>query len=262
MIYIFSLIPRGRDKCLQPKQTLSRKPLIFIAFAVFIFLGIVPLTSSRTAIADEQHNDKQVLSLLEQRLVQEGLVCVQTLDPSIVIDLKYAKVDNFMKTNVYHSLNRAYLRPEPAEKLVKANQILKDRHPHLRILVGDAVRPLSVQKEMWKLVAGTTKQPYVANPKWGSMHNYGAAVDVTLFDVQTGKQLDMGTPLDYFGPLAQPLLENRFLQKGELNASHIENRLILRNAMEDAGWHSLNIEWWHFNAFPKVHIRRNYSMIK
>lgn len=257
-----SLIPRGRDKRLQPTQTLSRKPLILPTFTVFIFLIIGFLAASHSAIADEQHNDKQVLSLLEQRLLQEGLVSVQTLDPSIVVDLKYAKDDNFMKTNVYHSLSRAYLRPEPAEKLVKANQILKERHPHLRILVGDAVRPLSVQKEMWKLVAGTTKQPYVANPKWGSMHNYGAAVDVTLFDVQTGKQLDMGTPLDFFGPLAQPLLENRFLEKGELNASQVENRLILRNAMEDAGWHSINIEWWHFNAFPKVDIRRNYSMIK
>ncbi|MGB3222468.1 MAG: M15 family metallopeptidase [Desulforhopalus sp.] len=223
-------------------------------------LCIVPLVSSRIAKADEQHN--QALSLLEQRLHQEGLISVQTLDPSIVVDLKYAKVDNFMKTNIYHSLSRAYLRPAPAEKLVRANQILKERHPHLRILVGDAVRPLSVQKEMWKLVAGTTQQPYVANPKWGSMHNYGAAVDVTLFDVQAGKQLDMGTPLDYFGPLAQPLLENRFLQKGELNASQLENRLILRKAMLNAGWHTINIEWWHFNAFPKAYIRKNYSKIK
>lgn len=262
MIYNFSLIPRGRDKRLQPRQSFNRTPLVFRTFAVFIIFSIVSLVSFRTAMADEQLDDKRGLTLLEQRLVQEGLICVQTLDPSIVVDLKYAKVDNFMKTNVYHGMNRAYLRPEPAEKLVKANQIVKDRHPHLRILVGDAVRPLSVQKEMWRLVAGTTKQPYVANPKWGSMHNYGAAVDVTLFDVQIGKQLDMGTPLDYFGPLAQPLLENRFLQKGELNASQVENRLILRNAMEDAGWHSINIEWWHFNAFPKVDIRRNYSMIK
>jgi hypothetical protein len=135
-------------------------------------------------------------------------------------------------------------------------------HPHLRILVGDAVRPLFVQKEMWKLVAGTTKQPYVANPQWGSMHNYGAAVDVTLFDVQTGKQLDMGTPLDYFGPLAQPLLEDKYLRNGELNVAQVENRHILRDAMQDAGWHSINIEWWHFNAFPKADIRRNYSMVK
>lgn len=261
MVYNFNLIPRGRDKRLQLKQILLRKYLFFVTCAVFIIPIIGSLTASHSAMADELHNE-QVISLLEQRLLKEGLICVQTLDPSIVIDLKYTKDDNFMKTNLYHSLSRAYLRPEPAEKLVKANQILKERHPHLRILIGDAVRPLSIQKEMWKLVAGTTQQPYVANPKWGSMHNYGAAVDVTLFDVQTGKQLDMGTPLDYFGPLAQPLLENRYLQKGELNASQVENRLILRNAMEDAGWHSINIEWWHFNAFPKVDIRRNYSIIK
>jgi D-alanyl-D-alanine dipeptidase len=115
---------------------------------------------------------------------------------------------------------------------------------------------------MWKLVEGTPMQPYVANPQGGSMHNYGAAVDVTLFDLETGERLDMGTPLDYFGPLAQPKLEKKFLREGKLSLAQVENRRILRDAMLEAGWHPLSIEWWHFNAFPKAHIRQHYSIIK
>ena len=115
---------------------------------------------------------------------------------------------------------------------------------------------------MWRLVAGMPEQPYVANPKWGSMHNYGAAVDVTLFSIKTGRRVDMGTPLDYFGPLAQPLLEPAYLRQGKLRPAQIENRLMLRNAMLDAGWHMINIEWWHFNAFTKNYIRENYSFIE
>jgi len=184
------------------------------------------------------------------------------LDPSIIVDLKYADRDNFMGENLYRGLNRAFLVPEAAKKLVMASQILQERYPDLRILVGDAVRPRSVQKEMWRLVVNTPQQPYVANPKLGSMHNYGAAVDVTLFNVKTGKRVDMGTPLDYFGPLAQPLLESAFLRQGKLTPSQIENRLILRNAMLDAGWYTINIEWWHFNAFPKIFIRSNYKFIE
>ncbi len=201
-------------------------------------------------------------SLLEQRLLQQGLIDVRLIDPSIVVDLKYAKADNFMGTDIYGDYTRAYLRPEAAWKLVRANEILQERHPNLRILVGDALRPRSVQRKMWQLVAGTPMQPYVANPKWGSMHNYGAAVDVTLYDVETEERLDMGTPLDHFGPLAQPKLEDRFLKEGKLSRDQVENRRILRSAMKGAGWHPLNIEWWHFNAFSKDYIRRNYSIIE
>jgi D-alanyl-D-alanine dipeptidase len=202
------------------------------------------------------------VSPLELRLIEEGLVDVRTLDESIMVDLKYAKADNFMGANVYGDFTRAYLRPEAAQKLAKANKILRERHPHLCILVGDALRPRSIQQKMWEKVVDTPMQPYVANPHTGSMHNYGGAVDVCLYNTETGKRLDMGTPLDHFGPLAQPRLEAKFLREGKLSAHHIENRLILRNAMRDAGWHPLQIEWWHFDAFPLAHIRKNYSMIE
>lgn len=202
------------------------------------------------------------ISSLEQRLVEQGLVNVRTLDPTIMVDLKYARADNFMESKVYGDFDQAYLRPSAAAKLVAASKILQKRHPDLRLLVADALRPRAIQHKMWQHVVDTPMQPYVANPQTGSMHNHGGAVDVTLFDTKAQSQLDMGTPLDYFGPLAQPRLEARFLKEGRLNEQQLQNRLILREAMTEAGWQVLAIEWWHFDAFPVAHIRRNYSIIE
>jgi D-alanyl-D-alanine dipeptidase len=204
---------------------------------------------------------EQTLSSLEARLVREGLVDVQTLDPSIMVDLKYAREDNFMGKPVYGSFKEAYLRPEAAEKLAQASQILQTRHPKLRILVGDALRPRSVQRKMFALVKNTPMRPYVASPERGSIHNYGAAVDVTLYDTEAGSRLDMGTRMDHFGPLAQPALEQKYLRKGELTPLQVTNRRILRKAMKAAGWHVLRIEWWHFTAFPRKMVERIYRII-
>jgi zinc D-Ala-D-Ala dipeptidase len=243
----------------------------------FVFVVCICFTffSSNWALARESHftivpfqspmNKEKIsdeFSILEGRLIQEGLVDVQKLDPSIRVKLKYAGSHNFMGRNVYGELTRAYLRLAAAIKLVKASTILQERHPELRLLVVDAVRPRSVQHKMWEIVVDTPMQRYIANPYRGSMHNYGAAVDVTLYNVETGKPLDMGTPVDYFGPLAHPNLEHEFLEKGELTEEQIKNRLILRNSMSDAGWIILPIEWWHFNAFPLAYIRQNYSIIE
>jgi D-alanyl-D-alanine dipeptidase len=229
---------------------------------------------SRTAISQDSdpiHNpfvvvepEKELMQIsdFEQRLIQEGLVNVHTLDPSLMVDLKYAKTDNFMGVNVYGDFTRAYLRLKPALKLVRANQILRENYPNLRILVADALRPRSVQHMMWNRVVGTPQQPYIANPTSGSIHNFGAAVDVTLYNVETKQQLDMGTPLDHFGPLAQPVLETKFFKKGKLSEAQLKNRLILRKVMIDAGWYPLNIEWWHFDAFSRDYIRKNYSIIE
>lgn len=213
-------------------------------------------------IGESEAAAKRGISPFEQRLLQEGLVDVQALDASIRVDLKYACAENFMGVNAYGELTRAYLRPEAARKLAKASEIIQERHPDLRLLVVDAVRPRHIQHKMWKIVAGTPMQRYVANPHSGSMHNYGAAVDVTLFNPQTNDRLDMGCPVDHFGLLSHPHLEPKLLQEGKLNERQIENRRILRSAMRDAGWHMLSIEWWHFEAFSRDYIRRNFSIIE
>jgi zinc D-Ala-D-Ala dipeptidase len=200
------------------------------------------------------------LTALEQELLALGLVDVRRLDPTLVVDLKYARDENFMGANVYGDLRRALLVPVAAEKLAKAHESLKQRNPDYRLLVFDAFRPRRVQFLMWERVQGTPQQPYVANPATGSMHNYGAAVDITIVNAQ-GEQLDMGTPVDHFGMLAQPREEERFLREGKLTAGQLANRRLLREVMEEAGFIQLPIEWWHFDALDRREVRQTYRII-
>jgi zinc D-Ala-D-Ala dipeptidase len=251
------------------RSSLSGMACILVACAGFVLVffhaalaGEAKHVEKSLALLLEAPEVSSGISPLEQRLIQKGFINVRTLDQTIMVDLKYARTDNFMGTNVYGDFTQAYLRPEAARMLAKASEILRERHPELRILVADALRPRSIQHKMWKQVVDTEMQPYVANPHTGSMHNHGGAVDVTLYCVQAGELLDMGTPLDYFGPLAQPRLEAKFLKKGKLSEQQIKNRRILRSAMVEAGWRVLQIEWWHFDAFPIDYIRRNYSIVE
>lgn len=215
----------------------------------------VPFMAVFSAQADSLH-----LSL-EERLIGEGLVDVQMLDSTIMVELKYADTTNFMKTNVYGQLRKCYLRPRAAEKLARASAYLRKHHPGIRLLVVDGVRPRHVSQRMWDALSGTPMQRYVANPRWGSMHNYGCAVDLTLID-STGGRMDMGTPMDHFGPLAQPALEKQYLKNKKITPEQVANRAILREAMTAAGFYPISIEWWHFNAFEKDYIRKNYSIIE
>jgi D-alanyl-D-alanine dipeptidase len=190
----------------------------------------------------------------------KGLVDAQTLAPELLVDLKYASTDNFMRKNVYGSLRRCYLQPEAARKLAAAARALKALRPDLRLLALDCTRPLSVQRLMWKLVVGTPSQPYVANPKTGSMHNFGCAVDITLAG-RDGKPLDLGTPYDYSGPRAQPRLELAQLKAGQLGAAALANRLVLRIAMLQGGFLPLELEWWHFDCTAVAEARRRFRKV-
>lgn len=187
------------------------------------------------------------------------LVDIQELDPTIRVELKYASPDNFMGQNVYGGQTKAYLQEDAAIMLAKASQHLRIRHPNLSLLVVDALRPRQVQRRMWDLVKGTPRQNYVARPGRGSMHNHGCAVDITLVD-QNGNRLDMGTPMDHFGPLAQPRLEQMYLRKGLLTTEQVANRRVLRETMVWAGFRPLPIEWWHFDAFRKDVVRETYHL--
>jgi D-alanyl-D-alanine dipeptidase len=210
---------------------------------------------------------------LEENLKKQGLVDIQMLDKEIPVQLKYTTTDNFMKADAYGDLDKCYLRPEVSKMLIKAQSILKKEHPELTLLIFDCVRPRNIQRKMWKIVKGTPLQQYVADPEKGSIHNYGAAVDLTLLD-ESGKekdmgtpylggvQLDMGTPFDFFGELAQPRLEDKFLKEKKLTEQQIKNRKMLRKAMEEAGFKQLDIEWWHFNAYPADVIEEKYSIIE
>lgn len=246
------------------KALITRRILILtsVCGTAPLILGVMPVQARYAMQMPAVDSRPKEITDLEAHLLQEGLVNVLTLDPTLMVDLKYAKAANFMGEAVYGDFDCAYLRPEAARKLAKANQILRARHPELRLLVADALRPRRIQAKMWAYVVNTPQQRYVANPATGSMHNFGAAVDVTLYHVEAKKRLDMGTPMDHFGPLSQPALEAVHHKAGLLTDPQLTHRVILREVMCDAGWHPLAIEWWHFDAFPKKYVRQTYAIIE
>ncbi len=196
----------------------------------------------------------------EQRMVEHGLVDVGRIDTTLRVRMAYASVHNFLKKNIYGHFCRCYLQPEIAKKLVNAQSLLIKNHPGLSLMLLDCARPSEAQWLMWQSVIGTEKQKYVANPKYGSIHSYGAAVDITLAD-STGTPLDMGTPFDSFSRLSQPWQENYFFKHGRLSRSHLKNRQILRDTMKKAGFIPIRMEWWHFNGLSKKEIRKKFRRL-
>jgi len=145
-------------------------------------------------ISDNQHNVKINIS-------DTTFVNLKDFGNDFVYDMKYATEDNFLKSKVY-DCEACYLRYKTVKALLKVNErFLKKGY---RIKLFDCYRPLDIQKKMWTIVSNPN---YVADPKKGSIHNRGGAVDITLVDSQ-GKELDMGTTFDYFGIEASHDFEN------------------------------------------------------
>lgn len=206
-----------------------------------------------------------IIPQIEQQMIDQGLVNIQKLDSTIMVELKYSTTDNFVGTDVYGDLERAYMQVKPAEMLVKANHFLKEKYPNYRLLVYDAARPLTVQQTFWDLLDSIPPQKradFVANPAEGSIHNFGSAVDLTVFDLTTQKPLDMGTKYDFFGDLAYPRLEAKMLKEGRLTKKQIANRIILREAMGKAGYGRIESEWWHFNAMARIKAKSLFKIVE
>lgn len=155
------------------------------------------------------------------------------LDPSLVLDLKYATNDNFVSEQMY-DCGRCFLRPPAAASVVRAHQQLQKEG--LGIKLFDCYRPRPIQWKLWEKVPNPR---YVADPRKGSMHNRGAAVDLTLVDAE-GRELDMGTAFDFFGPEASP-------EYTALPDSVLQNRARLRAALMAEGFKPIRSEWWHFS---------------
>lgn len=179
----------------------------------------------------------------------------------VAVDLRYATANNFTGQDLYGEFDNAFLHEVAAAKLVAAVARLGLIHPEYRLVIFDALRPRSVQRILWQKVVGTGQQKYVANPKGGSIHNFGFAVDISILD-ETGRELDMGTPFDDFTRLSQPRLEEKFLKEGRLSEAQLGNRRLLRRVMEEAGFIQLSVEWWHYDALPKAEVKANYRIME
>lgn len=223
----------------------------------------VDTLSADTTTVDTVVVEEYIVDTLEQNIIDAGLVNIQDIDPSILVDLKYSTEDNFMEKDVYGHLKRAYLQSSVAEDLSKCQAALKERDSSLSLLVYDAVRPRSVQQYMWDILDMPIweKTKFVSNPKNGSLHNYGCAVDLTIADSE-GNPLDMGAGYDDSKKIAYPKFEQAYLDSGMLNQDQINNRILLREVMSAGGFWNIQTEWWHFNRYSRDRAKEMFEIIE
>jgi D-alanyl-D-alanine dipeptidase len=164
------------------------------------------------------------------------LVELAPLDSTIHLDIRYAGTRNFLGTPVYTEA-RAFLQRPAAEAVVRAHRALAARGYGL--LIHDAYRPWYVTKIFWDATPAD-KHEFVADPSQGSRHNRGAAVDLSMYDLRTGKPVTMPSTYDEFSPRAYPTYEGG-------TAEERQRRDLLRSAMEREGFSVAGNEWWHFD---------------
>lgn len=204
----------------------------------------------------------QQLSPTAKSLERRGYVNVKQVEPTIQVSLMYARADNFTGRVLYDDLREAYLHPEAATALARAQRRLKQLRPDLSLKVYDAARPMSIQQKMWDCVKNTPKDIYVSNPAHGGgLHNYGLAVDITLCNAR-GDTLDMGTKIDYMGAAAHIDREDALVAARKISRRARDNRRLLRQVMRHAGFRGLRTEWWHFNFKSRAEAKRSYQVIK
>jgi D-alanyl-D-alanine dipeptidase len=163
------------------------------------------------------------------------LVDATRLVPDAVLDIRYATADNFLGRRLY-PVARCLLRRSVAERLARAAAHLRERGYRIRLF--DCYRPLSAQRELWR---ARPQRGFVADPRTGSHHNRGAAVDLSLLDLG-GRAVEMPTPYDAFDRRA------RADAVRGISRAAIRHRTALRRAMEEAGFRVNRAEWWHFDA--------------
>jgi D-alanyl-D-alanine dipeptidase len=167
---------------------------------------------------------------------KQELVELTKLDPTIKLDIRYATTNNFLGS-VFYQEARAFLQRPAAEALVRAHQKLKAKGYGL--MIHDGYRPWFVTKVFWDATP-EDKHIFVANPATGSRHNRGCAVDLTLYDLQTGKPVEMVSTYDETTDRAYP----DYPGGTTLQRWH---RRLLRDAMEAEGFTVYEAEWWHFD---------------
>ena len=224
-------------------------------------IAILAMLAASMAWGQEHPFDKQ--------MQEYGLVDIQTLDSSILVELKYSTTDNFVGKDMYGTLERAYLETAFAARVVKAQQALKRRNSNYTLLIYDAARPISVQRAMRKMVEGTNLEGFVADGTRGGRHNYGVAVDLTIATMD-GTPLDMGAGFDDFSDAASvkgtpdtsdPATRtisvyrtyiNNMVNRGVINLEAAKNRILLIEVMLEAGLVPYRREWWHFEEIMSM----------
>ena len=164
------------------------------------------------------------------------LIELTTLDPTIKLDIRYATENNFVGKKVYPEA-RAFLQKPAAKGVAKVHKKLKKQG--LGLVIYDGYRPWSITKLFWE-VTPEDKRMFVADPAKGSKHNRGCAVDLSIYDLKTGRPVEMPSDYDEFTERASPSYAGGTPEQRA-------NRDLLRRLMEDEGFVVNDNEWWHFD---------------
>lgn len=193
-----------------------------LSFLVFFF-GMVSSNAQNEVYANP----------VKQEIADTTFVNLKEYSKDFIYDMKYATEDNFLKAKVYDCAE-CLLRYKTVQALITANKEFMKQGCKIKLF--DCYRPLSIQKKMWEIVSNPK---YVADPKKGSIHNRGGAVDITLVNAD-GVELEMGTTFDFFGIQASH-------NYTKLPVAVKANRKYLKTVMIKNGFNSFDSEWWHYN---------------
>lgn len=212
---------------------------------VIVFMLIIP-----AAVAQDTLLNKYGLWVIKQvgqlqktveREPAKAMTDLKRTIPFLRFDLRYATVNNFMHQKLYPPITTTYLRKAAADALMSIQKELNEKGLGLKIF--DAYRPYSVTEKLWEPVKDDR---YAADPKKGSGHNRGIAVDLTIIKLSNDEELNMGTDFDNFSDSAHHAFT-------DLPPEALLNRLLLKNTMEKHGFKALDTEWWHY-YLPDVNL--------
>jgi D-alanyl-D-alanine dipeptidase len=197
---------------------------------VFLFFTIILISCKSTQLDSKKST---ILLDISKETDENAFVNLKNYSNDFVYDMKYATDDNFLKEKLYPCAE-CFLRVKTVKSLLEANKtfLLKG----YKIKLFDCYRPKAIQKKMWKIVPNAN---FVANPKKGSIHNRGGAVDISLVD-SLGVEINMGTKFDFFGEEASHNYQN-------LSNEILVSRKFLKQIMLQNNFKSFDSEWWHYN---------------
>lgn len=207
---------------------------VFVIFLLSLCLNACAQKNAQNPYGLKVINDYKAYKADLKNNPDNELIDIKKAIPSIVLDIRYATKNNFMQQVMYKQA-RAFARKPVVEQLKKIQSILKKKGYGLKIF--DAYRPYEITLAFWEKASDKN---FVANPAKGSKHNRGCAVDLTIIDLKTGKDVPMPTPYDSFEAAAAPHYD-------KLPAEIIANRDFLIATMQANGFKVIYNEWWHFD---------------
>lgn len=197
---------------------------------IFLFFTIILISCKSTQLDSKK---SPILLDISKETDDNAIVNLKNYSNDFVFDMKYATDDNFLKEKLYPCAE-CFLRVKTVKSLLEANKAFSQKGYKIKLF--DCYRPKAIQKKMFKIVPDPN---FVANPKKGSIHNRGGAVDISLVD-SLGSEINMGTKFDFFGEEASHNYQN-------LSEEILANRKFLKEIMLQNNFKSFDSEWWHYN---------------